>query len=163
WFLVLLIVSFVMAGTGGGGGLITGRWGGFGGGGIVGFVVFFGDCRYYFGAFLPFRFFFLFFCFCFSLVFHFSFVSFFYAASLLLLFLYSSSGGRLAILGRERDFFCGLLLGCEITVGLTVISYFVVSLGSWGNPNSLGLVTGTVMAPLLLWGILVSETRPLRW
>src|SRR5271157_1074973 len=37
------------------------------------------------------------------------------ALSLLLLFLYCASGGRLAVLGREERFFRGLLLGCEIT------------------------------------------------
>jgi O-antigen ligase len=163
WFLVLLIVSFVMAGTGAGGGSITGRWVVLAVGAIVGFVVFMRDRRYHFGAFHLLAFFCVLAAFGSAIVSHFPSVAFLKALSLLLLFLYSSSGGRLAILGRERDFFRGLLLGCEITVGLTVISYFVVSLGSWGNPNSLGLVTGTVMAPLLLWGILVSETRPLRW
>jgi O-Antigen ligase len=165
WFSVLLIVSFVMAGTGLplGGGWITGRWVVLAVGAVVGLVVFLRDPRYHFGAFHLLALFCVLAAFVSAIVSYFPSVAFLKALSLLLLFLYSSSGGRLAILGRERDFFRGLLLGCEITVGLTAISYFVVSLGSWGNPNSLGLVMGTVMAPLLLWGILISETRPLRW
>lgn len=165
WFSVLLIVSFVMAGTGLplGGGWITGRWVVLGVGAVVGFVVFIRDRRYHFGAFHLLALFCVLAAFVSAIVSYFPSVAFLKALSLLLLFLYSASGGRLAILGRERDYFRGLLLGCEITVGLTAISYFVVSLGSWGNPNSLGLVMGTVMAPLLLWGVLTSETGPLRW
>jgi O-antigen ligase len=165
WFSVLLIVSFVMAGTGLplGGGSTTGRWVVLAVGAVVGFVVFVRDRRYHFGAFHLLALFCVLAAFVSAIVSSFPSVAFLKALSLLLLFLYGSSGGRLAILGRERDFFQGLLLGCEITVALTAISYFVVTLGSWGNPNSLGLVMGTVMAPLLLWGVLISENAPLRW
>jgi hypothetical protein len=165
WFSVLLIVSFVMAGTGlpMGGGWIAGRWVVLAVGAVVGFFIFLRDRRYHFGAFHLLALFCVLAAFVSAIVSYFPSVAFLKALSLLLLFLYSSSGGRLAMLGRERDYFRGLLFGCEITVALTVISYFVVPLGSWGNPNSLGLVMGTVIAPLLLWGVLVSETRPLRW
>jgi O-antigen ligase len=84
------------------------------------------------------------------------------AASLLILFLYAASGGRLAILGREDKFFRGLLLACEIIVYLTSFAYIVLGLQTWGNPNSLGLVMGVVVAPLLLWGLLIAETPSLR-
>ena len=39
------------------------------------------------------------------------------ALSLLLLFLYGSTGARLAVTGRESQFFTGLLLGCEVFIG----------------------------------------------
>lgn len=77
--------------------------------------------------------------------------------SLLLLFLYGAAGAKLAILGRAPDFFSGLLLGCECIVYLTALSYFVFRYEAFGNPNSLGAVMGVVAAPVLLWGIIVSE------
>jgi O-antigen ligase len=82
--------------------------------------------------------------------------------SLFLLFLYGSSGARLAIAGREEQFIHGLLLGCEWTVYITLICYFVVHRQIFGNPNSLGAVIGVVVLPILLWGTLISETRYLR-
>ncbi len=85
------------------------------------------------------------------------------AISLLLLFLYAGAGGRLALCGRAHAFFRGLLMACEILTGLTAIFYFVLHLETWGNPNSLGLVMGVGTAPLLFWGTLIAETRPLRW
>jgi O-antigen ligase len=78
------------------------------------------------------------------------------ALSLLLLFLYGSTGARLAVTGRENRFFAGLLLGCEVFVG-AVAAFYVVGIGVMGNPNSLGAVMGVVGAPILLWGTLVSE------
>ena len=79
------------------------------------------------------------------------------AGSLLLLFLYASTGGRLAIIARELRFFTGLLLGCEILVYFTAISYFFLFFAFLGNPNSLGEVMGVVTVPLLMWGVLVSQ------
>jgi O-antigen ligase len=81
------------------------------------------------------------------------------ALSLLLLFLYGAAGARLAIVGREASFFSGLLVGCEIMVYCTAIAYFALGLHFFGNPNSLGAVMGVVVAPLLLWGILISEKK----
>jgi O-antigen ligase len=81
------------------------------------------------------------------------------ALSLLLLFLYGAAGARLAVVGRETSFFSGLLVACEIMVYGTAIAYFVLGLQFFGNPNSLGAVAGVVLAPLLLWGILISETK----
>jgi len=77
--------------------------------------------------------------------------------SLLLLFLYGAFGARLAVAGRAENFARGLLLGCEALVYLLAVCYFVLDLQFLGNPNSLGLVTGVVALPLLLWGILVSD------
>jgi len=83
--------------------------------------------------------------------------------SLFLLFLYGATGARLAILGRESKFIQGLLIGCEITVYYTAISYFGLGRPIWGNPNSLGAVMGVVMVPLLLWGVIVAGPRGQRY
>jgi O-antigen ligase len=85
------------------------------------------------------------------------------AISLLLLFVYAGSGGRLGIHGRESSFFRGLLVACEIITLLSALAYFPYNPEPWGNPNSLGLVMGVGIAPLLFWGTLIAETRPLRW
>ncbi|HEY1272254.1 MAG TPA: O-antigen ligase family protein, partial [Terriglobales bacterium] len=84
------------------------------------------------------------------------------ALSLGLLLLYASTGGRTAIAGREATFFRGLLLACEITVYVTAIAEFALRRAIWGNPNSLGLVMGVAMVPLLFWAVLVAETAALR-
>lgn len=84
-------------------------------------------------------------------------LAFLKATSLLLLFLYGSTGARLAVAGRETNFFSWLLLSCELLVYLSAISYFVIRLEIFGNPNSLGAVMGVAAAPILLWGILISE------
>jgi O-antigen ligase len=78
------------------------------------------------------------------------------AISLLLLFLYATTGVRVAVLGRENSFFHGLLIGCEIFVVLITVFY---GLGRevMGNPNSLGAVMGVAVAPILLWGTLLEE------
>jgi O-antigen ligase len=165
WFAALLAVCFVMAGIGlpPTGAWIVARWVVLAVGAVVGFIIFVRDRRYHFGAFHLLALFCVLAAFVSAIVSFFPSVAFLKALSLLLLFLYSCSGGRLAILNRERDFFRGLLLGCEITVALTAVCYFVLHVAPWGNPNSLGLVMGTVMAPLLLWGMLTSERRPVRW
>jgi O-antigen ligase len=85
------------------------------------------------------------------------------AMSLLLLFLYGSSGARVAVIGREAVFFRGLLLGCELLVYITAISYLIFHSEIFGNPNSMGALMGVAGAPILLWGILVSEQPTTRW
>jgi O-antigen ligase len=79
-------------------------------------------------------------------------------ASLFLIFLYSASGGRLNIIGREAKFIAGLLLGCEVLVYFSAFQYFVRHVAFFGNPNSLGAVTGIATTPVLLWGAMVSES-----
>jgi O-antigen ligase len=77
--------------------------------------------------------------------------------SLALVFLYGSGGARVSILGREAKFIAGLLLGCEFLVYFSAFEYFVLHEPFFGNPNSLGVVTGIVTTPILLWGVIVSE------
>ena len=81
----------------------------------------------------------------------------FKAVSLLLLFLYCTSGARLAVLGREQKFFNGLLLGGEIVIYGTAICYFGLGDSIWGNPNSLGEAMSIGLFPIFLWGWLISE------
>ncbi len=79
------------------------------------------------------------------------------ALSLLLLFVYASTGARVAVTGRESQFFAGLLLGCEIFVGV-LAGFYALGIQMMGNPNSLGAVTGIFGAPILLWGAFLGET-----
>ncbi len=77
--------------------------------------------------------------------------------SLFLLFMYGTTGVRLAVSGRENRFYSGLLLGVEIFVAAVALFY----LGGrpvMGNPNSLGAVMAVVGAPILLWGALLEES-----
>jgi len=78
--------------------------------------------------------------------------------SLFLLFLYGSTGARLAIVGREARFMRGLLLASEVLVFLCVIGNFA-GFSILGNPNSMGAVMGVAITPLLLWGFMVAQTR----
>jgi O-antigen ligase len=89
-------------------------------------------------------------------------VAFLKAFSLALLFLYGSTGARLAVFGRQEHFFSRLLLGCEILVYFTAVSYFVLRIELFGNRNSLGAVMGVVAIPIMLWGVLLSENPPVQ-
>jgi O-Antigen ligase len=83
-------------------------------------------------------------------------------ASLFLLFLYASSGARVAIAGREHKFMSGLVLACEVLVYFSAVCYFILGFGVFGNPNALGAIIGVAIVPVLLWAALVAETRGLR-
>jgi len=82
--------------------------------------------------------------------------------SLLLLFLYSTTGARMGALGREREFLCRFMVCCEGMVYVAAIAYFGFHYRLMGNPNSLGAVMGVVVVPLFLWGILAYEDRARR-
>jgi O-antigen ligase len=84
-------------------------------------------------------------------------VAFMKTSSLLLLFLFAAAGARLAMMGREAQFFAGVLLGCELLVYGTTVSYFVLRFQCFGNPNSLGAIMGVVGVPMMLWGVLISD------
>ena len=78
--------------------------------------------------------------------------------SLFLLFLYASTGGRVALAGREGAFVHGLVLACETLVFVAAIFYFAGH-DLFGNPNNLGAFVGVVATPVLLWAALVAESR----
>jgi hypothetical protein len=82
--------------------------------------------------------------------------------SLFLLFLYASSGARVAVAGREHKFMSGLVLACEALVYVSAACYFALGFGIFGNPNALGAIIGVAAVPILLWGALVAENRGLR-
>jgi O-antigen ligase len=83
-------------------------------------------------------------------------------ASLFLLFLYGACGARLGLTWREEKFLPDLLLGCEVLVYTSALAYFVLHVELFGNRNSLGVAMGVIALPFLLWGVLMSQSRPLR-
>jgi hypothetical protein len=83
------------------------------------------------------------------------------ALSLFLLFLYAASGARIAVEGREAHFLKGLVVGCEILVGV-ITAFYAAGIQVMGNPNSLGAVMGVVAVPVLLWGMLVAKETSIR-
>ncbi len=80
--------------------------------------------------------------------------------SLFLLFAYAATGARVAVIGREAKFFRGLLHSCEFMVYFSAVCYLIVHIEIFGNPNSLGLIMGVVAAPVLLWGVFISQGTP---
>jgi len=158
-FLLLLIVTFLWAGMNvpfqGAG--TMGRWVVLGSGAAVGFIVWTKTPQNHFRTIHLLAFF----CVCSAFV-SATVSSFFQmaalkAASLLLLFLYCSSGARMAVLGREERFFNGVLLGAEVITFGTALCSFGLNSGLWGNPNSLGAAMSIGPFPILLWGWLTSE------
>jgi O-antigen ligase len=78
--------------------------------------------------------------------------------SLFLLFLYASTGGRLALWGHERSFMRGLTISCEIAAFVSAAAYFT-GYNLFGNPNNMGAFVGVLLAPVLLWSVLTTEDR----
>lgn len=83
------------------------------------------------------------------------------SASLFLLFLYGACGARVAIAGRERIFFRWLVTVAE---GASFLLFILYSVGYnvFGNPNNLGAALGTIIIPILLWGIVIGDRRVAR-
>ena len=77
--------------------------------------------------------------------------------SLLLLFLYASTGARVALAGREDAFVRGLVLGCESMVYIAALCNFVLGYDLFGSPNALGAVVGVALTPVLLWSALMAR------
>lgn len=158
-FFPFLIVVFIFAGTGVPpiGFWHSGRWFVLGVGALAGFINYLRDHRHHFGTFHLTALFCVLAAVSSSLVSSYPDQALLKALSLLLLFLYAACGIRLAVAGREARFFPGLLLGCELLVYLTAISYFIVHFEFFGNPNSLGAVMGVLVVPVMLWGVFVAE------
>jgi O-antigen ligase len=160
-FFPLILIAFLFAGTGlaVGGGWTVARWVflGFGAGG--GCVIMFKERGQRFGLFHIVALFAVLAATVSAAVSRYPDLAILKALSLLLLFVYAATGARLAVAGREPRFFSGLLVGCEIFVGVIAVSY-MVGREVMGNPNSLGAVMGVACAPILLWGTLLKE-KPL--
>ena len=78
--------------------------------------------------------------------------------SLFLLFLYTSTGARVALAGREISFVRGLVLACEILVFVASLFYFA-GYDIFGNQNNLGAAIGVGAVPVLVWAALTAENR----
>jgi len=158
YFFVLLLIAFAWAGMH----LplesswIIARWVVLGCGAVAGFIIWTKTPRRPFGSLHLLAFFCVCAAFVSATVSSFVQMATLKAFSLLLLFLYCSTGARLAVLRREKDFFAALLLGSELMVYFTAICYFA-GLSVWGNPNSLGAVMSIAVFPFLLWGWFTSD------
>jgi O-antigen ligase len=164
-FLPFLLVVFLWAGTALplNGAWTSGRWIVLAAGALAGLVVYARDPRQHFATFHLVAFFCVVAALVSAAVSAYPSLAFLKAMSLLLLFVYGSAGARLAVVGREVSFFSKLLLGCELLTYASAISYFLSQFEAFGNPNSLGAVMGVAGAPVLLWGILVSDRPTTRW
>ncbi len=160
-FFPLILIAFLFAGTGlaVGGGWTVARWVFLGVGAGWGCVVMFKERGQRFGLFHIVALFAVLAATVSAAVSRYPDLAILKALSLLLLFVYAATGARLAVAGREPRFFSGLVVGCEIFVGVITISY-LTGREVMGNPNSLGAVIGVAVAPILLWGTLLRE-RPL--
>ena len=141
----------------------TGRWIVLAVGALAGLIVYARDQRYSFGTFHLAALFCVIAAMVSAAVSAYPTLAFLKGMSLLLLFLYGSTGARLAVMERTAVFFSSLLIGCELLVYVSAISYFIFRCEIFGNPNSMGAVMGVAALPLLLWGILVSERPTTRW
>lgn len=155
-FFVVVLVSFLFAGVNlpVGGGWAAVRWMVLGVGTLVGLLIMLKDRNYRFGFFHLVAFFAAITGLISAAVSAYPDVALLKVLSMLLLFAYAATGARIAAIGRENSFFGGLLLGCEILVGLSAI-FYAMGIEAMGNPNSLGAIMGVVASPILLWGVLL--------
>lgn len=162
-FFPIVVMSFLFAGANLPVGRFwtAGRWAVLGLGGFVGLVMMLKDRRYHFSFFHAVAVFAVLAAATSAAVSRYSGVSVLKVLSLASLFLYAGTGARLAVEGREKRFFAGLITGCEIFVAVIGLAS-LAGIEAMGNPNSLGAVMGVVGAPLLLWGILIAETSFIR-
>ncbi len=158
-FFAIIIVTFLLAGVDlpVGGIWTMARWGVLGLGALVGLMIILKEHRFSFGIFHIVALLAVLTALMSAAVSRYVNVSSLKVLSLFLLFLYSATGARLAVLNRESRFFTGLLLGCEIFVAIIGGCYFA-GIEAMGNPNSLGAVMGVVAVPILLWGTLLKQS-----
>jgi O-antigen ligase len=163
-FFPIVLIAFLFAGTNlpVGTGWTVARWVVLGVGALVGCAIILKDRQQHFGMFHAIAFFAILAALVSAAVSRYPDLAFLKALSLFLLFLYGSTGARLAVAGREDRFFAGLLTGCEVFVGAIAASY-LLGREVMGNPNSLGAVMGVVAAPILLWGTLLAEKAPVHY
>jgi O-antigen ligase len=158
-YFAMLLIAFLLAGIDSplASPFTTGRWVVLAVGALVGFAIYMRDRTHYFTGFHLMALFCVLAALASVVVSSYPRVAMLKTTSLLLLFLYCAAGARLAIVGRERAFFSGLLIGCEIATYVAAVWYFVIRYDILGNPNSLGAVMGIIIIPMLLWGIQVTE------
>ena len=139
---------------------LEGRWVVLAIGALAGFAIYMKDSHHYFGTFHLVAFFCVLSAVVSALVSAYPEEALLKALSLLLLFLYGSAGARLAApLFNPEKFFRGLLLACEIVAYVSAGCYFLVHFEVFGNPNSLGVVMGVAVVPVLFWGVLAARSR----
>jgi O-antigen ligase len=157
-FFLLLVVVFFWAGTvlPFSGAWTAGRWWVLTVGAIVGFALYMRDQHHRFGSFHLLALFCTLAALISASVSALPVVSSLKALSLLLLFLYGSTGARLALAGREEKFFRRLLSIVEMVVYVSALIYLAFRIPVYGNPNSLGAVMGVIAVPLLFWGALIA-------
>ena len=157
-FFPVVLVAFLLAGTGLslGGGWTVARWVVLGIGALVGCLIMVNDRSHHFGLFHAVALFAALAALVSAAVSRYPTFAVLKALSVFLLFVYSATGARLAVAGRENRFFTGLLTGCEVFVG-GIAALYLGGREVMGNPNSLGAVMGVVGAPILLWGTMVAE------
>jgi O-antigen ligase len=162
-FFPLVIASFLFAGLNlhVGSGWTTARWIFLGVGAGVGLIMMMKERVHHLGVFHLIAGFAVLAALISAAVSHYPEVALLKTSSLLLLFLYASTGVRLAVAGREQRFFHGLLIGCEVFVA-AIATLHLVGIEAMGNPNSLGAVIGVVASPILLWGTMLDQKRIVR-
>src|SRR5579872_4277832 len=104
----------------------TGRWVVLAVGALVGLIIYARDQRYSFGTFHLVALFCIIAAMLSAAVSAYPSLAFLKGTSLLLLFLYGSTGARLAALDRTAVFFPSLLMGSELLVYVSAISYFLL-------------------------------------
>jgi O-antigen ligase len=154
-FFPAVLLAFLFAGSAlpVGGGWVVARWVFLGTGAFVGCFIMLNERRYQLGLFHALAFFSVLAALVSAAVSRYPSLAVLKAVSLLLLFVYASTGVRLAVLGREKQFLAGLVTGFEIFVAALFVLYYL-GVEVMGNPNSLGAVMA-VTAPILLWGMLL--------
>jgi len=140
----------------------VGRWWVLAVGAIVGFALYMRTDQHRFGSFHLVAFFCVLAAFVSGVVSSLPVMSLLKALSLLLLFLYGSTGARLALAGREDRFLLRLLFLMEILMYFSMVVYLIFRFPVFGNPNSMGAIMGVIAVPLLFWGVLISEGRDQR-
>jgi hypothetical protein len=160
-FFLALMIAFVWAGTNVPDQAVwlQGRWFVLGIGAVTGLAIYMKDHNHHFGTFHLVASFCVLSATVSALVSNYPEESLLKAISLFLLFVYASSGARIAVpLLEPEKFFRGLLMICEGLSYFTAVSYFVFRWEFYGTSNSLGAVMGVVVVPVLLWGVLSAQT-----
>jgi len=160
-FFVILMAAFLWAGINMPfhGAWLQGRWFVLGVGALAGLAIYMKDKNQRFGQIHMVAFFCVLSAVVSAMVSSYPEESFLKAASLFLLFVYASSGARLAVPWfSPQTFFRGLLRVCEFLAYFTAVSYYILRWEVYGTSNALGAVMGVVVIPVILWGFLTAET-----